>query len=173
MRIGPSAETWVAPGAHTRALDADPLAYERRVVGFLDGRSGLCLDREFGAGARERVDGVPVGVVEVAARVGRMADRAASAPHDEPRREVVLAVLQRAGEGRAQPRRPAGALLEVVEVVAAVAWRDSSLSSAAVRQTEKNADGRRLSDVPWRVGPGDESAWWCPPWIDAPAMTAS
>ena len=36
QRIGPSAETWIAPGAHTRAQDADPLAYERRVVDFLD-----------------------------------------------------------------------------------------------------------------------------------------
>jgi hypothetical protein len=36
-RIGSSAESWVAPGGHTRALDADPLAYERTVIGFLDG----------------------------------------------------------------------------------------------------------------------------------------
>jgi len=35
-RIGASAESWVAPGGHTRALDADPLAYERRVIGFLE-----------------------------------------------------------------------------------------------------------------------------------------
>jgi hypothetical protein len=35
-RIGRSAETWVAPGGHTRAQDADPFLYERRVVGFLD-----------------------------------------------------------------------------------------------------------------------------------------
>src|SRR4029078_644106 len=80
-------------------------------------RSGLCLDREFGAGARERVDGVPVVVVEVAGDVRRMLTALHQQPHDEARREVILAVLQRAGEGRAQPRGPARALLEAVQVV--------------------------------------------------------
>jgi hypothetical protein len=35
-RVGPSAESWVVPGAHTRAQDVDPLAYEQRVIGFLN-----------------------------------------------------------------------------------------------------------------------------------------
>jgi hypothetical protein len=35
-RIGPSATVWTAPGGHTGALAADPVGYERRVVGFFD-----------------------------------------------------------------------------------------------------------------------------------------
>jgi hypothetical protein len=36
-RGGPSTELWrVASGGHTGALEADPAAYERRVIGFLD-----------------------------------------------------------------------------------------------------------------------------------------
>ncbi|HEY6886633.1 MAG TPA: CocE/NonD family hydrolase [Solirubrobacter sp.] len=35
-RIGASATQWLAPGGHTLALEADPVGYERQVIGFLD-----------------------------------------------------------------------------------------------------------------------------------------
>ena len=67
---------------------------------------------------RERFDRVPVGVVVVVADVRRVAAALHQYTHQDPRGEVVLAVLQRAREGGSQLRRPPGALLEVVEVVA-------------------------------------------------------
>ena len=121
-----------AADRRTRSRRRSPAALQRpRLAGRCWRRSGgaesrarwrvpsscVRLDREFSAGAGERVDGVPVGVVDVAARVGRVVTALHHQPHDQPRREVVLAVLQRAGERRAQARCPPGALLEVVEVV--------------------------------------------------------
>jgi hypothetical protein len=35
-RIGSSATQWLAPGGHTLAFEADPIGYERQVIGFLD-----------------------------------------------------------------------------------------------------------------------------------------
>jgi hypothetical protein len=54
-----------------------------------------------------------------------------------------------------------------------VVARASSVSSAAVSETEKNADGRALRLVWCSVSQSTISCWWWPAWTDAPTTVPS
>ena len=126
-----------------------------------------------GACVRERLDRVPVGVVVVAADVRRVAAALHQHAHHEPRGEVVLAVLQRARERGPQPRRPARALLEVVEVVARRRARLVGVLGRGQADREERRRRHVEADGPCPRAHRTTSSWWCPPWIEAPAMTTS